>query len=267
MITDGAILWLDASTLSLDDGAPVTLLEDLSVSGNDAVPYDVLNPPTYVADGYNGHGTIQFAGDTQGLTTLSELVETVGRGDRTVFVVMGRDVGGSIIANLGQRDLYKSFQILDNNGDYLYCPGISGMGNVQTDPAPAGQLNVYEALNDFNGDTLEGVHTGYINGAYIGTGANGPDIDLPSMPARIGFVPSQGFLDEFGNPPEWFDHIRSNGQFAEMIVYNRLLSESERLQVETYLTNKWAAPVPEPATLVMLVASLVVGIGFWRKKK
>ena len=41
---------------------------------------------------------------------------------------------------------------------------------------------------------------------------------------------------------------RLNGQIAEVIVYDRVLTAPERSQVESYLTTKWIAPPPIPTT-------------------
>jgi hypothetical protein len=75
------ILWLDASTLSLQDGAQVTNLLDQSPNRNNAV-VNGNSPPAYNGPGnpnaLNGKGTIHFASafefaDTAGLKTSSAL--------------------------------------------------------------------------------------------------------------------------------------------------------------------------------------------------
>jgi len=44
-----------------------------------------------------------------------------------------------------------------------------------------------------------------------------------------------------------------NGDVAEVLVYNRALSDQERLQIENYLTRKYL-PMPAPATPLVSVA-------------
>ena len=63
-----------------------------------------------------------------------------------------------------------------------------------------------------------------------------------------------------------------NGDFAELLVFNRVLTDAERNTVGSYLADKYglttAYVVPEPNTLVLLVVGLFGLLAYaWRKRK
>ena len=126
----GAVLRLDASTLSLADGAEVTALANLGSSGPslDATPTTGQKPTFNAPSGaaaLNGRGTIHMTGQ-QGLQTANNLGIT-GNADRSIFVVMARGSGnsnatGSMYLNTGiTGTANKSFGIGDCYNS-LYLP-------------------------------------------------------------------------------------------------------------------------------------------------
>ena len=56
-------------------------------------------------------------------------------------------------------------------------------------------------------------------------------------------------------------HQHFDGNYAELIIYDSVLSEPERLAVEGYLQAKY---IPEPGTLVLLGA---VGLLFGARRR
>ena len=224
----GAVLWLDASTLSLADGAVVSQLNDLSGNNNNAVPADAANKPTFNAGVLGGRGTIHFNGGTQGLITQQN-IGISGGDSRSVFVVMRRD-SGTMVVQMGESDLYKAYAI-SSQPNHLCVPYVIGMGGVETtSPRPDGTYEIYDALHQHGVPGVnDGTNYGYINGAFVGSSSNTPDATLTNRPLQIGYLAA-----EHGGSA-----TSSSGDLAEIIVYNRYLSDTERQAVEAYLTTKW----------------------------
>jgi hypothetical protein len=240
--TGNLVLWLDASTLSLQNGAPVTNLLDQSPSLNSAVVNGTspTSSPIYNETGnpraLNGKGTIHFASaqefaDTAGLKTSSALSIT-GAAPRTVFVVMRRDEGVNdprgkyqqIVVNMGFPGTSGlGFGIYDKN----YSASLPAVGrdavNNNVRELPAGTWNLLEAAYD--GTTEYGYANGILQGTKIGvlkTGSNAVQIGLQSA--------------DF---PHKFRGDKSNGDFAELLIYNADLSADQQQQVQDYLAAKW----------------------------
>ena len=226
---DGMVLHLDASMLNLANGAAVTGLTDLSSVHNNAT---VIGTPTYNAAGLNGLGTINFSGN-QGLQTTSN-IGISGGADRSVFVVMrrgGDSSSGVMPVQMGDNGGGTGWGIT-NQYNGIWIPytinqgGVNPLGMVRA----AGTYELYDALHQ--GTVGNGTHYGYINGTQVGTSTNSP-INTPASPFYIGAGPISNNV---------------TGDFGEVLVFNRYLSDAERLSVETYLMNKWF-PVTSTATM------------------
>ena len=77
----------------------------------------------------------------------------------------------------------------------------------------------------------------------------GATSDTDSLNIRIG---ADAVL---GNPRGFF-----NGQIAELIVYDRALTDTELADVESYIVDKWltfSVPEPSSATLVLTLALML----------
>ncbi len=218
----GYTRWFDASALNLADNAPVTQWIDYSGNGADAtVPPGNANPVFVANPGMeSGLGAIYFAGNG-GATSSGALLFTRDSGIQTVFSVFKGD----------------SFLLTDQNSNHFHR---SEGGSTDGDPATAlwgndasgnitnGQTYVNGVLQDYpawinSSNTMPtNVHNGFNLVEVLTTGA----------------VQADSFNKDRGTA-----HAGNQYQ-AEVIIYDRVLSEQERMQVETYLTNKWlAAPV------------------------
>ena len=229
-VPTGSVLWLDASNLGLGNGAAVTTLADLSAAGNNAVAANASNAPSYSPNSLNGLGTIHFAGGDQGLITVNNIGISDGQ-SRSIFSVMKRDDGGTMIVAMGEEDFYKGYGLITNN-DLTMLPYTWGQGGVQVGPRPAGVFEVYSSTNvheDLGGGASRGTHAGYINGVLVGTNANQDDVTTTDRPVQIGYR-----LPEHEN-----EAVSSNGSLGELLIYNSALSDAQRQQVEAYLGHKW----------------------------
>ena len=58
----------------------------------------------------------------------------------------------------------------------------------------------------------------------------------------------------------------TTGNFGEILIYDRALSGTEMAQVNQYLVDKWITGVPEPSTLVLLIAGFL-GVCIWKPRR
>lgn len=225
--TTGSTVWWDASTLSLANGAAVTKVTDRSSMKYDGSPGDSSNPPTFNASALNGLGTIHFGGGTQGLVTSANLGIT-GNQSRSMFVVMARGSDKDMFIHLGGGGNYEGFGIDSKWNDptpgaehVIYCPYTVGSGGVT---APARATGVYEMYSaSWNGTQASGA----INGIPLTPGTP-QTLSTVNGPLRVGYM------------SQW--NMPAKGDMAEVLVYNRTLTDAERQNVEQYLWTKWFSP-------------------------
>ncbi len=199
--------WFDASALGLADNAPVTQWNDISGNGANATVPSGNATPVYVANSgtASGLGAIYFAGNN-GAGNSAALRFTRDSNIRTVFSVFK---GNSFL--LTDADAYHFHRPSDDNAASSLWAGYS------------------DAIN--NGST-------YVNGVLV-DGRNDP------MPTTLhnGYNLVEVLTDGGTAQADSFNKDRTyhagNQYQAEVIIYDRVLSEQERLQVETYLTSKW----------------------------
>lgn len=206
-VTAGLSAWYDASTLAGANGSRVTSWPDGSPGGR-----TLTGPgPVLTAAGLNGKTTAQYTlGSDMRLTAAS------GANHQHFFAVVKYD--GATFA--------------------VSYPGIvsgSTAGNVGPDVVFTGQGNVAT----WYADTVTGVYhkDGVLSAAkpYPGPMNAWAVVSLSStvftnpLTIRLG-------MDRDVAGRYW------NGGLAEVIAYNRVLSDPERQQVESYLTAKWITP-------------------------
>jgi hypothetical protein len=223
-LTDGLALWLDASTLSLADQTFVTNLVDLSRHKNNVVPNQY--PPLYNAPTNSrallGKGTIHFTSanaitNATGLKTSRRLGLT-NTMPRTIFAVLRRDAGHPMMAvNIGEAGGHGTFFGVYDHKVGLYLPGgWDWLDN--TAPASSADWNMLEVVYDGTSQK------GFVNGALKGTTAF--QLNTVDKEVEIGLRTGK-------------DAASSDGDFAELLIYDRALTDDERKRVEAYLSGKW----------------------------
>jgi hypothetical protein len=223
-LTNGLALWLDASTLSLADQMPVTALADLSGKKNDAIPN--RNPPSYNSPtnsrALHGKGTIHFTSansitNATGLKT-GRCLGLTNTMPRSVFAVLRRDASRQMMAvNIGEAGGHGTYFGINDQADALYLPGGWDFLDNKAEPSSA-NWNLLEVVYD--GTNQEG----YVNGTFKG----GATFHLNTVDkvVEIGLRTGRNAAG-------------SDGNFAELLIYNRALAPDERRQVEDYLSRKW----------------------------
>ena len=159
----GPVLWLDASTLNLTNGAAVTGLTDWSASHNNAL---ASGSPTFNAGGLRGLGTIHLVG-AQSLTTASN-IGIAGDESRSVFVVMRRNSSGSerLPVQLGN-DVSNQGWGITSQTDGLWTPYTNDNGGISTETArPADSYELYDAMHQIFIPDEGAVNYGYVDGSH-----------------------------------------------------------------------------------------------------
>jgi len=214
----GFTRWFDASALGLADNAAVTQWNDGSDNTANATVPSGNATPVYVANAGTGSGlgAIHFAGNPYDADNSPALSFTRDTNIRTVFSVFK---GSSFL--LTDSDAYNFHRPSDDN------PADPLIANYDADAIVNGQTYVNTVLvNPENTPMPTDVHNGF---------------NLVEVLTDGGAVNANSFNKDRG--------YHSGDQYqAEVIIYDRVLTEEERLAVETYLTAKWFASGVTPPT-------------------
>ena len=213
------LMWLDASSLGLNNNDSVTTWDDLSLNGNDVVA-SAGDEPTFITNAQNGRPAVRFAvldflnnSDSLNLITAS-----------TIFAVVELDSGTTADAILGKDagDLgFLAFTAPDT-GWNISEVGVGFIASEQSDDPTNWQVVTFQ----WDG-SLGASSTGEIwrNNVSIATGTYDVANLANSSVLRVGGTADGGSL---------FD-----GDMGEIIIYDRVLVPSERTQLYNYLRQKW----------------------------
>lgn len=227
-------LWLDAAdrtTVSLS-GSIVSAWYDKSGNENNATP--PIAGPSYNAASKNGMGTLSFNGTSAFLNSPC----TINTASHSLFVVHNPvNVNTNSTANdtriLSFQGTAPSFIIFPYN--YGQRQGYSnGYFTPSTVNMPEGDVaGVYQVIC---ANIQSGSSAVYNNGTVVSTSASAITTAVSNTLSigAYGLVPSQ---------QQYY-----YGSIAEIIIYNSVLTTSERQQVEGYLAWKWGLNSSLPST-------------------
>ncbi len=236
-IDSGLRLWLDASdteTVFTDTGCTggnevsahgdsVRCWADKSGNGNDAI--QASGTPLWVDDG--GLDAIEFTSDRMDIDGSSGGGAVFQNGDRiseteVFFVARTRTIsnGWAFGSVTGGRRFGTHFP-WSNNNVYFDVGVCCGTSRIQ---APwGGSSSFLHTWNFINDDGAPNYQAIYRDGALVGSDAVADYIDWGTQDFQIGAYGTQ------------YQQINA----AEVIIYDRRLTDTERTQVKNYLLNKW----------------------------
>lgn len=233
--TNGLVLSLDASDLSLAPGSAVESWPDLSGSNHHATSSGSARP-TLVANGIGGEPAISFDGTDDYLNLASGFSDFTS--GLTIFVVheaavlqqgfklVGLGNGpGSLNVVLGRAGSSNGLQYFTDNslggtGWFNTAAGlVTGTPQLVSVAQPGGAQNASVSA------------TISLNGASVGSG----NVFVPPVNVRGTNYVGRSFWNEG----------RYQGKIAEIILYNRTLDAAEAAAVTSYLGGKYfdVAPV------------------------
>ena len=204
---DGLVLHLDASSLiGKDEGDPVLDWPDLSTTGSHA--NISTGTPTYSADGLNGMPAVHFDG-----TSLLSIPSFV---DNLYSIVT--------ISRLGNVASQRLLSASDRNWALGYHGGAQGRFVLRNGWAANGVPSTTDPqlFSAISGNLRVNF---YDNGRDTTTNPIRRDNNY-----RMGYFQMGGYLDGQEN---------SVGYVSEVIIYNRILSNSERIGIEARLNAKY----------------------------
>ena len=242
MPTSGMLLWLRADAITgINNGGSVTTWTDQSGNGNNAV-YENPNgevAPTYVTNVYNGMPVVRFGGDnllqvsslTLGTYTIAAVFKTTGNSQ--IVYEHSDGMGSNSNANflftsttstvsVKRAGTQTGKDIVESNaGSWAANPGVPLL-----------------TVDEFGGTDASEVL--YINGSqqwlnenYVG---NLNTTTAYAEPFNIG-------------EREIYGNLQFNGDIAELVVYNHVLSTADFNTLNTALSSKYALASSPTATL------------------
>ncbi len=226
----GSRLWLCTGTLAgLAAGAPVDHWPDRSDHHADLAQADSVRQPTYQPGVANGHAIVRFDGSDDYLAHNLN-TDVAWRGDFSLFVVvaarsLGQPSGAALFASRqrfgGGRSL-NTFDVETNGAD----PGRYRLRTTSN------TYNIAEIVADFL--LLGVIHAGNRLNLYAdGVRTRRSPVDATEAKRFDDYLVGASRIGD-----AFFD-----GDIAEIILYDRGLTDDERVHVETYLSNRFAIPL------------------------
>lgn len=219
----GLMLWLDAADLSsLDADTDIATWRDRSGNGHDVSQSASARRPVSVNNARAGRSVVRFDGQDDYLEVAND--GSFDSTDLTVLIVVSPrwtthpNNNPSPFAIRTASATTRVSLHLDGNKADMHSWTSEGLSWA-----------VYTfASDDFY--LLEFIWSGnteshYVNGAFINTDSRGLPASQVNHPVRIGAAEA--------GVEHW------PGDIAEVLVYDRALSNGERVEVENYLIEKW----------------------------
>ena len=232
---NGLQLWLRADIGVEHENSRVTRWRDLSGNSMHAFQQDPANLPTWIPQETDGHATIRFDGSTQFLRCPAGFADftqgltsfVIARPTSTASYARFLDFGG-----IGGRDSNNLILRREGTSQQLNFNVLQG-GSTRSIAAPdtltQNSLQMLAATHD---GTSTGSAVIYKNGAVA---ASGTTWNIPNVTRYFNYI----------GKSNWPEPLYQ-GDISEVILYNRLLTATERKSVELYLAAKYAVPLPPP---------------------
>jgi hypothetical protein len=226
----GCVLWLDAADLSSitkDGSNKVSQWSDKSGNAKHAVQATGADQPTYSAAGFGGFPCIDWGNGEAPARRL--VTPNVTYGPFTIFIV-----ATAIVGTTGYPYVHNIYSG-GPDSEYFIHGGVAGrpqislgrgvtVSNRDYDDFSDGRRHIvtryFGGLNSNNSARLDG-----LQGPVANRVSNNPGTATATGPMYIGNA-------NLAVAPH-------RGVTAEFIVFDRMLSEGEMVQVEQYLSRKW----------------------------
>lgn len=246
-------MWLKADFgVTVSGASNVTNWSDASGNRNDVLQPNSSFRPNLITNAVNGLPSIRFTAANSNSLQITNAIDDFSSGS-TVFVVTKPttmtilDTMVSFGTSLTNNDYAYQFCLGNSSGAFLLRNANSGgafpVGPVQT-PNGAMATGVYGLVEA--ADTGLGKVSLFSNGGLLAQGLSG--VITPSISWTVGFI---------GRPPmpaNFYD-----GEIAEVMIYNRLLSGGEMAAVETYLQGRYVIGYSVPAPTISVAGGTLSG--------
>lgn len=222
---NGVLLWLNGDdALTSATNGKVQTWQNAAVPNVTAKSAKPEQSPAAAANALNGHATVQFDGTDQMLMTSIDISPSRMPEGTVITVFRSKTADKSPLRKVYGDDNggYDRAVGLDDRGDKNFTlftgSGVQGYFNLEVDKP-------YIVVDEYSPKEFSGWVDGYTALSKIeGSWGDKPEDALPNM-----------YLGGTGTSySEYW-----NGDIAEVIVYDRKLTDAERTQVEDYLAKKY----------------------------
>lgn len=220
---DGCVLWLDAFTFNnLSNGALITTWKS---SAPTIYNYSMTGSAILNKTGLNGKPVLQFD-NTRGMS-LSSTMQMTGY---TLFFVSRQSGGQNARLFIGNGN--KLFGYWGGSKNRLYVEGwLVGEGDGKSTASDT-NWDLYRIRRD------EPLTTRTAAGTYTASPSSGGNMWRQGSLVKT-YTTSSAFDGFYINEGGCCGNEKSNAQVAEVIIYNRSLTDSECATIESYLRAKW----------------------------
>jgi len=247
-VTSGLTAWFSADYGVIQNSGTqvVNTWQDRSSNSNDVTQTTSGMQPTLVTDPGTGRSAINFNGSQ--IFTNSNSFSSVN--DVTIFTVVSTSgqpsttEGQLVMGTLGAGAKARALSYNNSGEQLLNLGGGPTFGSTVSVTGGTVSLPVELNINAVTYSSSTGTANFYINGIANGTGT-----------ASAGEVTTGLKIGSNGYNDNW------NGNIAEMVIYNRVLSSTELQQVESYLAVKYT-PIAQPIITSPTTASGITGSAF-----
>jgi len=231
-VKTGLQLWLKADALTLEEGEQVSTWTDSSGNGRNATQTTSSKQPIFTNagigpaalkfDGINDDMEVPFSAffNSEEFTVFCVAKSNATAGDHTVVSSIESGKGFALFMDMSNKDSTAFWR--GGGGD----DGITSAANSVVNTGA--QIMTY-VMDDTTGNADADTATLFVNGrqeAQEETGVSGGNVDyVPNTAANLKIGEMSG---------DFFD-----GQIAEILIYNAVLSDADREQVEGYLSTKY----------------------------
>lgn len=244
-------LWLRADSGVVNNTGNVISWNDLSGNGNNAVQNLSNSQPQFIPNVLNGYPVVRFDGVNDFLngTTINNLSNS----SLTIFVLAnGKISTGSNVSvyfginfyphqfGLGRSSSNQS--LIATNTSY-YSEGL--LSPINTLPNSGFPYNIFAYKKDLNITSKI-----FINGILQNSTVH---------PVQVGSFTNGNYYIGYGNPTNYLDFF--NGDIVELILYDTLISENDRINIESYLMDKYAPPVNLGPDIFVNYGSCPINLG------
>lgn len=225
------VLWLDASSLGLSNGANVTSWTDLSGNGNDLTQQGADPVPIFAVDAFGtGLDAVRFDGTERYLRIVDNAtLDGFTGGVSIITVVNFSTVDNSPRGILSKRNSSSSEQA------YSIFTWTGSVQNFDTYVTSNNRLASGTALSASTDYILSSVYDG--TNQYISVSGAAPSTQAVS--GSVADASSDLILGALNNNyGTYFD-----GDLAEVIIYGDGLTQAQRIVIENYLADKYSITI------------------------
>ena len=215
----GLLRWYEGDVLGLADGTAVSSWTDQSANADHAVQADSAKQPVLKTGVASGHDAVRFDGSNDWLT-FAEILDSSAATAHIFVVSDSNATGARVIMSTRQSDGQSGWSLRYNPQTTMQYFHAGGGATPIVSYSITDQLNIIEVQR---------------NGLDVTLGANGA---LGTETAISTYVVSSADRTIIGAENDGTASFL-NGDIAEIVIYDHVLSAGDRTSVLDYLTAKY----------------------------